>query len=606
MIENSQASITVGQLTAPGVDRSTDSSRLPKDVFVKCIRCRTLLYVREWKRNLKVCGVCGYHFRLSAAERLAHLLDAGSFVEADAKMRSGNPLDFISQSRTYTEKLNEEQMRTSLNEAVVIGSGRIAGYALALAVMDFHFIGGSMGSVVGEKITRAIELAQEKHIPLLIVSASGGARMQEGIFSLMQMAKISVALTHLSEARLPFISLLTDPTTGGVAASFGMQGDIILAEPGALVGFAGPRVIEQFIHQKLPEDADTSEFMLKHGMIDEVVSRISLRSTLAHILGYYTSHAPQSSGARFFEMEEKHKLARSPRQRKQSSRRGDMQGQVEKAEVQNTEVQSALSPWDQVQLARHKDRPYTADYIQLLCENFFELRGDRRYADDSAIIGGLATFAERTVMVIGHQKGRDNKQRQARSFGMPHPEGYRKAQRLMRHAEKFGFPVICLIDTPGAFPGLEAEQRGQAQAIAESLAVMSTLRTPTVAVVIGEGGSGGALALGLANRVLMLEHSIYTVASPEAAASILWRDNRLASQAAEAMRITALDLLKLGVIDEIIPEPAGGAHLDHAASSRFLAEQLDRILNELAKTPVQMLLEQRHAKFRNLGIFSSV
>src|SRR4051812_39729108 len=215
MIEKSQESSTDGQLAVPNFDRSSDSGGPLKDIFVKCTRCRTLLYVREWKRKLKVCEVCGYHFRLSAAERIASLLDPGSFVEADIEMKSSDPLDFTSQSRTYIDKLKEEQKRTALNEAVVIGTGQIAGYALALAVMDFHFIGGSMGSVVGEKITRAVELAQARHVPLLIVTASGGARMQEGILSLMQMAKVSMALTQLSEARLPYISLLTDPTTGG-------------------------------------------------------------------------------------------------------------------------------------------------------------------------------------------------------------------------------------------------------------------------------------------------------------------------------------------------------------------------------------------------------
>lgn len=590
MIEPSQDATTVNQRSAPAGNADTERAGLPKDVFVKCMRCRTLLYGREWKRNLKVCSVCGYHFRLSAAERIASLLDAGSFVEADTGMKSGDPLHFTSQSRSYPEKLMEERRRTLLNEAVMIGSGQIAGHALALAVMDFHFIGGSMGSVVGEKITRAIELAQEQHLPLLIVPASGGARMQEGILSLMQMAKVSVALTHLSADGLLFLSLLTDPTTGGVAASFGMQGDIILAEPGALVGFAGPRVIEQFIHQKLPEDADTSEFMLHHGMIDAVVPRTSLRSTLAALLAFHSPRLSQHAEERTWQEAEDSCPQEHP--------------SLSRALPVPEESQPSLSPWDQVQLARHKNRPYTADYIRLLCPSFFELRGDRRYADDAAIMGGLATFAGRTVMVVGHQKGRDYQQRQVCSFGMPHPEGYRKAQRLMRYAEKFGFPVICLIDTPGAFPGLEAEQRGQAQAIAESLAVMSTLQTPTVAVVIGEGGSGGALALGLADRVVMLEHSIYTVASPEAAASILWRDNQLASQAAEAMRITAQDLLRLGVIDEIIPEPAGGAHQDHAASGRFLANRLRSLLRELERTSIQDLVAQRHTKFRHFGFFS--
>ncbi len=577
-----------------------------KDILVKCARCRALLYVRDWERNFKICKSCGYHFRLSASERIASLVDAGSFVEADTEMKSSDPLQFVSRSQRYAEKLIEEQRRTGLNEAVISGTGCMAGHTLALAVMDFHFIGGSMGSVVGEKVTRAAELARGKRIPLLIVSASGGARMHEGILSLMQMAKVSVALACLSEARLPFISLLTDPTTGGVAASFAMQGDVILAEPGALVGFAGPRVIEQFIHQKLPEDADTSEFMLDHGMIDAIVPRPLLRSTIIHLLDYYTGHVQEASKKTFLWVKSEQRPSISPRQQLHPYLQGGTSSRFLETELRPAEKQPLLSPWDRVQLARHKNRPCTADYIRIMCKNFFELRGDRRYADDPAIIGGLATFAERTVMIVGHQKGRDHQQRQECNFGMPHPEGYRKAQRLMRQAEKFGFPVFCFIDTPGAFPGLEAEQRGQAQAIAESLAIMATLRVPIIAVIIGEGGSGGALALGLADRILMLEHSIYTIASPEAAASILWRDSKLAAQAAEALRITAPDLLKLGIIDGIIPEPPGGAHCDHDASGQSLAKHLQITLAELTAIPIRDLVAQRHTKFRDFGYFSLI
>ncbi len=586
MIENTQEANPVTSLEIHAGERKSAHARLARELFVKCKQCRTLLYIRELEKNLKVCAACGYHFRLSARERVATLLDPASFHEADTEMKSCDPLSFIGLDRPYREKLQEEQKRTGLHEAVIIGTGSIGGHALALAVMDFHFIGGSMGSVVGEKITRAVELACRKRLPLLIISASGGARMQEGIFSLLQMAKISVALMRLGRKRMPFISLLTDPTTGGVAASFGMQGDIILAEPGALIGFAGPRVIEQFIHQKLPADADTSEFLLHHGMIDAIIPRSELRATLLSLLQYYNRVPPSA--------------ADQPDKRKNLST-SLVQGNEPKSEQRTN--QPELSSWDQVQIARHKDRPNTTDYINLLCDHFLELRGDRRHGDDQAIIGGLATFDGRTVMLIGHQKGHDQKQRQVCRFGMPHPEGYRKAQRLMRLAEKFGFPVLCLIDTPGAFPGLEAEQRGQAQAIAESLSVMSALHTPTVAVIIGEGGSGGALALGLADRVLMLEHSIYTVASPEAAASILWRDNTWAAQAAEAMRITAGDLLQLGVIDGVISEAAGGAHLDHVASARSLACSLSRTLAELTELPIKELLERRHSKFRHLGLF---
>ena len=259
------------------------------NLAVKCPKCREMLVGRDWEKNLKVCSRCGYHFKLSAYERIELLVDPDSFVEQDAEIVSVDPLDFVIRSQSYEKKLQEEREKVALNEAVVIGNATIEEKPLALAIMDFSFIGGSMGSVVGEKITRAIELAIEKHIPVLIASASGGARMQEGLYSLMQMAKTAAALSRLNEARLPFFSLLTDPTTGGVTASFAMLGNVILAEPGALICFAGPRVIEGFMHIKLPEGSVTSEFVLQHGMIDAVVHRRDLRSTLARLLHLYAT-----------------------------------------------------------------------------------------------------------------------------------------------------------------------------------------------------------------------------------------------------------------------------------------------------------------------------
>nr|HET6904466.1 acetyl-CoA carboxylase, carboxyltransferase subunit beta [Ktedonobacteraceae bacterium] len=267
---------------------------LMENLAVKCPKCREMLVGRDWEKNLKVCSRCGFHFKLSAYERIELLVDAESFVEVDADIISVDPLNFVTRSQAYMKKLDEERESVNLNEAVVIGHATIEERPLALAIMDFRFIGGSMGSVVGEKITRAIELAVEKHLPVLIASASGGARMQEGMYSLMQMAKTSAALAKLGEARLPFFSLLTDPTTGGVTASFAMLGDVILAEPGALVCFAGPRVIEGSMHIKLPEGSVSSEFVLQHGMIDAVVHRRELRSTLARLLHLY-SKAPVSS-----------------------------------------------------------------------------------------------------------------------------------------------------------------------------------------------------------------------------------------------------------------------------------------------------------------------
>jgi len=260
-----------------------------------------------------------------------------------------------------------------------------------------------------------------------------------------------------------------------------------------------------------------------------------------------------------------------------------------------------LTPWDKVQLARNPQRPHTLDYVRGLCEDFVELHGDRRYGDDSAMVGGMARFDGRTVMVIGHQKGRDSRENVKRNWGMPKPEGYRKAQRLFQHAEKFGFPLICFIDTPGADPGIESEERGQGNAIAESILMMAGLKTPIVAIVIGEGGSGGALAIGVADRLIMLENSIYSVASPEGTAAILWRDSAKAPEAARAMKITAQDLLALEIIDAIVPEPEGGAHTDSAAIIAAAGEVIRSQLAPLLQLDLGTLLDQRYAKYRAIG-----
>jgi len=268
--------------------------------------------------------------------------------------------------------------------------------------------------------------------------------------------------------------------------------------------------------------------------------------------------------------------------------------------------------WDRVQLARNPQRPYTLDYLQLAFADFVELHGDRQFADDAAIVGGLASLVLRqaqderkTVMVIGHQKGRDTKENVLRRFGMARPEGYRKALRLMRQAEKFGIPIITLIDIPGADPSLAAEERGQAFAIAENLLAMTQLRVPFVSVIIGEGGSGGALALGVADRVLMLENAVYSVASPEAAASILWNDGARGAEAAEAMKITAPDLLRFGIVDGIIPEPPGGAHTDHAAAAQALRTELLAQMAELEAIPLDQLVAERARRYRRIGAFAS-
>src|SRR5512135_414060 len=275
-----------------------------------------------------------------------------------------------------------------------------------------------------------------------------------------------------------------------------------------------------------------------------------------------------------------------------------------KLEAMRQEVYTNLTPMQRVLLARHPRRPYTLDYLASVFTDFLELHGDRLFRDDPAIVGGWARLAGQTVMVIGHQKGRDTKENIRRNFGMAHPEGYRKALRLMRLAARFHAPVITLVDTPGAYPGLEAEERGQAEAIAHNLLAMAALRTPTIAAVIGEGGSGGALAVGLGDRVLMLENSVYSVISPEGCAAILWKDATQRERAAEALRLTAEDLLGLGVVDEIIPEPPGGAHADSDATANALGTSLKRHLHDLRRTRTEKLLKPREEKYLSMGALS--
>jgi acetyl-CoA carboxylase carboxyl transferase subunit alpha len=287
----------------------------------------------------------------------------------------------------------------------------------------------------------------------------------------------------------------------------------------------------------------------------------------------------------------------------------DLSSEIEKLEERleklEKEIYENIKPWDRVQIARHPNRPTTLEYISHLFTNFFECHGDRYFGDDEAIVGGIAKFHGLPVTVIGHQRGKDTKENIRRNFGMPHPEGYRKALRLMKQAEKFKRPIICLIDTKGAYPGKAAEERGQSEAIARNLFEMATLRVPVICIVIGEGGSGGALALGVGNHIHMLENSTYSVISPEGAAALLWKDASLAKKAAETMKITAPDLKELGIIDEIIPEVKGGAHKDVKKQSEFIDEILRKSLKELMKMSEDELVDHRYQKYKAIGEYSS-
>ena len=544
----------------------SERPEVPEGLLKKCNKCGAAILTEEVKSAGYICPKCQGYFRVHAYERIRMTVDEDSFEEWEKDMEFVNPLEF----RGYEEKVKSLKEKTGLSEAVVTGKASIEGNPAVIAVCDGRFLMASMGQVVGEKITRAVERATKEQLPVIIFACSGGARMQEGIVSLMQMAKTAAALKRHSDAGLLYVSVLTDPTTGGVTASFAMLGDVILAEPKALIGFAGPRVIEQTIGEKLPKGFQRSEFLLEHGFIDRIVERKEMRTVLENIL-------------------QMHHTAQNP----------VIQKPVQTVEKEQQSVQEK-DAWERVTISRKNDRPVGQDYIRTLFSDFLEFHGDRCYGDDPAIIGGIARFAGIPVTVIAQAKGKSTKENVAHHFGMPSPEGYRKALRLMKQAEKFKRPILLFVDTPGAFCGIEAEERGQGEAIARNLFEMSSMKVPVLSVVIGEGGSGGALALAVADEVWMLENAIYSVLSPEGFASILWKDSKRASEAAEVMKLTAADLKKLGVIEAVIAEPEVYTEETMQSVVFVLQKKITEFLDTHCNFSPEELAAQRYERFRKM------
>ena len=544
----------------------SERPEVPEGLLKKCNKCGAAILTEEVKSAGYICPKCQGYFRVHAYERIRMTVDEDSFEEWEKDMEFVNPLEF----RGYEEKVKSLKEKTGLSEAVVTGKASIEGNPAVIAVCDGRFLMASMGQVVGEKITRAVERATKEQLPVIIFACSGGARMQEGIVSLMQMAKTAAALKRHSDAGLLYVSVLTDPTTGGVTASFAMLGDVILAEPKALIGFEGPRVIEQTIGEKLPKGFQRSEFLLEHGFIDRIVERKEMRTVLENIL-------------------QMHHTAQNP----------VIQKPVQTVEKERQSVQEK-DAWERVTISRKNDRPVGQDYIRILFSDFLEFHGDRCYGDDTAIIGGIARFAGIPVTVIAQAKGKSTKENVAHHFGMPSPEGYRKALRLMKQAEKFKRPILLFVDTPGAFCGIEAEERGQGEAIARNLFEMSSMKVPILSVVIGEGGSGGALALAVADEVWMLENAIYSVLSPEGFASILWKDSKRASEAAAVMKLTAADLKKLGVIEAVIAEPEVYTEETMQSVVFVLQKKITEFLDTHCNFSPEELAAQRYERFRKM------
>ncbi len=638
----------------------TTTSRVPEhDEWVTCSHCGLTFSKASLAKSYYTCPTCGGYFRMTSSERISDLLDMDSFEEWFVDEEQSDPLGFPG----YQEKLEEVRLRTGLNEAVCTGKGSLAGITAAFAFMEPSFLMGSMGSVVGHKIARMFDRATDEGLPAIVFCASGGARMQEGLVSLMQMAKISCAVQRHADAGLPYFSVICDPTTGGVTASFAMQADIVLAEPKALVGFAGKRVIQDTIRRELPAGFQTAEFAFDHGLVDMVVARNQLRPTLAHLLALHAQSSKNVSGcaeagafegdgsreaterlvmsyeavcknleagrntfnhitygripiidapedeeqslvdivlAKFVdrdgtsEIRPKRALGRLAERGLHSARKNLINAASKRASRKSVGSQEA---WERVQVARNTHRPTSLFYIQELFDGFIEVHGDRMYADDGAIIGGIGWLDGKAVTILAQEKGRDVKERVRRNFGSPQPEGYRKTQRLMRQAEKFGRPVICFVDTQGAFCDADSEARGQGNAIAENLLLLAGLKVPVISVLLGEGGSGGALALALSDAVVMQENAVYSVLSPEGFASILWKDRTRAPEAAALMRMDASSICEMGIIDDVLDEGEGPAHENPEQAAFEVRTYLVNKLHELADVSPEELVRERHERF---------
>ena len=544
--------------------------RVPRLMWIKCESCGKLVYYRDYKDNHYVCPRCGHVFIMSPKQRFNLLFDAPNWTRLNLPQCTDDPLDFVDRE-SYKNRLAEAREETSEYDAVVAADGQIDGINATICVLNGFFMMGSMGRVVGDGIIAAMEHAIELNQPFIMVTSSGGARMQENILSLMQMARTTVAVNKLHEKKIPYIVILTDPTFGGVTASFAMLGDVHIAEAGARIGFAGRRVIEQNIREKLPGNFQTADYLYEHGMVDIVSARADLRENVARVLRVLTHQT----------VEPKVIKVQTPKLDKDKKIRGLGESEA----------------YDKVLLARQENRPHFLDYVENIVDDWTYLAGDRCYAEDPAMGSGIGFWRGIPAVIIGQESGRTIETRQRYRFGMANPEGYRKAVRMMRLAERFNLPLISLFDTAGANAGRESEERGQSQAVANAIATGLSIKTPYVAVNVGQGGSGGAIAIGTGDKVLMMENAIYSVIAPESCASILWRDNKFKAVAASAMKLTARDMANLNVIDGIISEPAGGAHNDWQTTMELVANAVYESLVSLRDIPCDELPTRRAEKF---------
>ena len=530
--------------------------------------CGIVLIDSPLYKQFRVCPGCKFHYGLSARDRIHSLIDPGSFKEINRSIAAIDPTSSSSKS-TYNARFSADQRRTGLYEAIVTGVCSIGGSSATLIVLDFGFMGGSISSVVGEKAALAFEHAAKRKLPVVAVLTSGGSRVNEGLLSLLQMGKITVSAERFSEKKLPLISVLANPTTGQAFASLANLADITLAEPGAIIGFSTARAIKESGTRSNQLTISNAESQLSNGMIDTIIDRTELNETLATLLDLTNPEFRLS-----YRKKTKRNQTPLPKQR----------------------------AWQSVGLARHTKRPTSIDYINRIVLNFFELKGDRASGEDPAIVGGLGHLGGQTVMIIGQERGDENND--AVNDGMTSPAGFRKAVRLMKLAEKFEIPVITLIDTPGPNQGAPSEIGGLGSSIASTMSVMASLNVPTIAAIIGQGGSEGALALAIADRVLMMQNAIYTAMAPEEAADLMFDKSTSNEEVAESLRLTAADCLELNMVDEIVGEPITAAHESPDAAARQLRRIILTHLTDIGNWSNFRRSRRRYRKFRQIGEFT--
>jgi len=527
-----------------------------------CFMCDVDLEHSESFIKNRICPKCQFHYSMTAKQRIEALVDTNSFKETNPSLTSVDPLSFVSNS-SYKEDIIKEQKRTGLTEAIITGHCAISGFECNLIVLDFGFMGGSMGSVVGEKIALTFEDSVQSKLPVICIVTSGGSRIHEGTLSLMQMAKVTIAYNKLNSIGVPYITILANPTTGHSYASFASLADIILAEPKAILGYNPIETMSAMNSNNKSPTPHTSESHLTHGMIDSIVSRKELKNILSILLELF---------------KQEFKINRVNKSKHTSS------GQVNNL------------AWQSVKLSRHPERPKSSDLMSRILDNLIELHGDRSFSDDPSIISGLGQINGQTIAIIGQERSND-----IRTM----PEGFRKAQRTLQLAKKFGLPLLTLIDTPGVNLSFESEHRGIGNSIAKTMSLMANLDTPTISIIIGEGGSAAALSIAVSDRVLMLENAIYSPLSPEEASELIYHDETKTKEAAENLKLTSADCKSLGIVDSIINEPAGGAHKNHHETVRIIKRSIVHELSDLQNKSVRSLKRSRYKKFRDIGEYTT-